>query len=177
MKVLVPLANGFEEIEAISIVDVLRRAGIEVVTAGLPGTIVEGSRKVKVIADRKIDDVRKEDFDAVVLPGGDPGYVNLSKSKKVTDMLMDFNEKNKTIAAICASPSILGKLGILDGKKATIYPGMEKDIPKPRDGKVVVDGNVITSQGPGTAIDFALEIISKAKGRFFAQDIREQLVY
>lgn len=177
MKVLVPLANGFEEIEAVSVIDVLRRAGIEVVTAGLPGTIVEGSRNVKMIADRKIDDVKKEDFDAVVLPGGDPGYVNLSKSKKLTDILTDFNENNKTIAAICASPSILGKLGILDGKKATIYPGMEKDIPKPRDGKVVVDGNVITSQGPGTAIDFALEIISRAKGKFFAQDIREQLVY
>jgi 4-methyl-5(b-hydroxyethyl)-thiazole monophosphate biosynthesis len=177
MKVLIPLAEGFDEMEAVTTANVLRRAGIEVTLAGVPGTIVQGARKIKVIADKNIEDVDSEDFDAIVLPGGNPGYINLSKSKRVTKMITDMNEKGKLVAAICGSPSILAKLGILENKRATIYPGMERELPRPRAGKVVVDGNIITSQGPGTAVDFALEIITKLQSKFKADDVREQLVY
>ncbi len=176
-KVLIPLAEGFDEIEALATADVLRRADMEVVLAGLPGTIVKGRSGIKVIADAKIEDVDHKDFDCLVLPGGDPGYVNLSRSKKVFDIINDFNDKEKTIAAICAAPSILGKMGILDNKRATIYPGMEKEIPRPRPGKVVVDGHVITSEGPGTAMDFALEIVKNLLGKDQANEVKKILVY
>ena len=176
-KVLVPLAEGFEEIEALAVTDVMRRAGLEVVLTGLPGSIVKGRSGIKVISDRKIEDVNPKDFDAVVLPGGDPGYVNLGISQKILDMLVDFNDQEKLIAAICASPAILSKLGILDNRKATVYPGMEREIPKPRSGKVIVDGHIITSEGPGTAIDFALEIIKKLLGRDKAEEVRKEIVY
>jgi 4-methyl-5(b-hydroxyethyl)-thiazole monophosphate biosynthesis len=175
-KVFVPLAEGFEEIEAMAVIDILRRAGIDVVTAGLQGSIVKSSRNVKVIADKKIDDI-KEDFDAIVLPGGNPGYLNLMKSQKIMKMIKEFDSKNKIIGAICASPMILAKLGILDNKKATIYPGMEKELPKPRSEKVIVDGNIITSQGPGTAIDFALKIVEILEGKSKADAIKKEIVY
>jgi 4-methyl-5(b-hydroxyethyl)-thiazole monophosphate biosynthesis len=175
-KVLIPLAEGFEEIEALATADVLRRAGLDVVLAGLPGTIVKGRSGIKVIADVKIEDVEHKDFDCLVLPGGNPGYVNLSRSKKVFDIINDFNDQEKTIAAICAAPSILGKMGILDNKRATIYPGMEKEIPRPRSGKVVVDEHIITSEGPGTAFDFALEIVKNLLGKSKANEVKKSLV-
>ncbi|MCK5022741.1 MAG: DJ-1/PfpI family protein, partial [Candidatus Aenigmarchaeota archaeon] len=156
-KVLIPLAEGFEEIEALATADVLRRAGLDVVLAGLPSSIVEGRSGIKVITDIKMDDVKAADFECVVLPGGNPGYINLGRSKKVFDIINHMNDSEKIIAAICASPSILGKMGILDERKATIYPGMEREIPRPRSGKVIVDGHVITAEGPGTAIEFSLE--------------------
>jgi len=176
-KVLIPLAEGFEEIEALTVADVLRRAELEVVLVGLPGSIVKGRSNIKVISDKKIEDINSKDFDAIVLPGGSPGYINLGRSQKVLDMLVDFNDREKLIAAICASPCILSKLGILENRKATIYPGMEREIPKPRAGKVIVDGHVITSEGPGTAIDFALEIVKNLLGKDKANEVRKELVY
>jgi 4-methyl-5(b-hydroxyethyl)-thiazole monophosphate biosynthesis len=176
-KVLIPLADGFEEIEALTVADVLRRGDLEVVLVGLPGSIVKGRSNIKVISDKKIEDVNPKDFDAVVLPGGSPGYINLGRSQKILDMLVDFNDREKLIAAICASPCILSKLGILDNRKATIYPGMEREIPKPRSGKVVVDGHVITSEGPGTAIEFALEIVKTLLGKEKANEVKKELVY
>ncbi|NIP40927.1 MAG: DJ-1 family protein [Candidatus Aenigmarchaeota archaeon] len=176
-KVLIPLAEGFEEIEALAVADVLRRGGLEVVLVGLPGSIVKGRSDIKVISDKKIEDIDPKNFDAVVLPGGSPGYINLGRSQKVLDMLVDFNDQEKLIAAICAAPCILSKLGIIDERKATIYPGMEKDIPRPRPGKVVVDGHVITSEGPGTAIDFALEIIKNLLGKGKANEVKKEIVY
>ncbi len=176
-RVLIPLAEGFEEIEALATADVLRRAGLDVVLAGIPGTIVSGRSGIKIVADTKIEDVNHRDFDCVVLPGGDPGYVNLGRSKKVFDIINDFNDQEKTIAAICAAPSILGKMGILDNRRATIYPGMERDIPRPRSGKVVVDDHIITSEGPGTALDFALEIIKNLLGKGRANEVKKTIVY
>ncbi len=177
MKVLVPLADGFEEIEAIAIVDVLRRAGLDVVMAGLPGTMVRGSRNVKIIADAKMDDVNPDEFDALVLPGGDPGYKNLGQSQKILNMIRDFHSQGKLVCAICASPLVLAKAGILEDKKATVYPGLERDIPKPRGDRVVVDGNIITSQGPGTAIEFALKIVESLLGKDRAEMVRKQIVF
>ncbi len=176
-RILIPLANGFEETEAIATADVLRRADMEVVLAGIPGQIVEGAHGIKIISDKKIEDAKNEEFDAVVLPGGNPGYKNLSNSGNVISILKDFDSKKKLIAAICASPSVLSKIGILDDKIATIYPGMEREIPKPRDSKVIKDGHVITSQGPGTAIDFALEIVKNLDSKFRADDVKEQMVH
>lgn len=176
-KVLIPLAEGFEEIEALATADVLRRADLEVVLAGIPGTIVKGRSGIKIVADMKIEDVDHKEFDCVVLPGGDPGYVNLGRSKKVFDIINEFNDQEKVIAAICAAPSILGKMGILDNRRATIYPGMEREIPRPRSAKVVVDDHIITSEGPGTAFDFALEIIKKLLGKGKANEVRKALVF
>lgn len=176
-RVLIPLAEGFEEIEALAVANILRRAELEVVLVGLPGSIVKGRSEIKVISDKKIEDIEPKEFDAVVLPGGNPGYVNLGRSQKILDMLVDFNNQEKLIAAICASPTILSKLGILDNRKATIYPGMEREIPRPRSEKVVVDGHIITSEGPGTAIDFALEIIKNLSGKDKADEVKKELVY
>ena len=176
-RVLVPLAEGFEELEAMAAIDVLRRAGIDVVVAGIPGTIVKGRSGVKIVADKRVDEIDNKSLDGIVLPGGNPGYINLGKSKKVIEIINDLDKNKKMIAAICASPSILAKLGILDERRATIYPGMERDIPRPRSANVVTDGHVITSQGPGTSIDFALEIVKMLLGSSQAEKVRSELVY
>jgi 4-methyl-5(b-hydroxyethyl)-thiazole monophosphate biosynthesis len=176
MNVIIPLAEGFEEIEAMSTIDVLRRAGINVTTVGIPATIVKGSRGTQTIADRKISEVDLDSFDALVLVGGYPGYVNLGKSNQVLNAVKSFNDKEKTIAAICAAPTILAKAGILENRKATIYPGMEKEIPRPRGERVVQDGHIITSQGPGTAIEFALKIVEALAGRGASEKLKRDLV-
>ena len=121
-------------------------------------------------------DVDAEEFDVLLLVGGIPGYQNLGNSGKVLSIIKDFNSKNKTIAAICMAPSILAKAGIIDEKKATIYPGSERDVPRPRGGRVVVDGNVITSQAPGTAMEFSLKIVEVLGGREKAEKLKRDLV-
>ena len=175
MNILVPLINGFEEIEAMSVVDVLRRAGLNVVMAGVPGTMVEGDNGVKVIADRMLKDIEPDEFDAIVLPGG-RGCKDFVRSEKVMGILDDFNQKNKLIAAICYSPVLLARKGMLKDKRATVYPGNERELPKPRAERVVVDGNIITSQGPGTAMEFALKIVEVTKGKPKAESLRKGLV-
>jgi 4-methyl-5(b-hydroxyethyl)-thiazole monophosphate biosynthesis len=177
MNVVVPLAEGFEEIEAISIIDVLRRAEIKVSIATLQGNVVESRRKVKVLADIKIDQVSQKDFDGIVLPGGNPGYINLGRSQKVIKLIQDFNSAGKLVAAICAAPSVLAKAGVLANRRATIFPGMERELPKPRNESVVVDGNIITSQGPATAMEFSLKIVESLSGSQKAREIAEQLLY
>jgi 4-methyl-5(b-hydroxyethyl)-thiazole monophosphate biosynthesis len=176
MKVMVPLAQGFEEIEAFTVVDVLRRAGIQVDTVGIVGSVIEGSHGIKVMADKRLSQVDAEDYDALILPGGNPGYINLGKSSQLLSMLKSFNSKNKLIGAICAAPLILARQGLLDNRRATIYPGLEKELSYPRDSRVVVDGNIITSQAPGTAMEFALKIVEKLLGIEKAQKLREELV-
>jgi len=176
MKVMVPLANGFEEIEALTVVDVLRRAGIQAETIGIVGSVIEGSHGVRVMVDKRFNEIVPDEYDAIILPGGSPGYKNLARSNRLMEILKDFNEKNKLIGAICASPSILAKQGLLDDKKATIYPGNEKLLAYPRDKPVVVDGNIITSQGPGTAIEFALKIVELLLDQHTAQNLRRKLV-
>ena len=175
MRVLVPLVNGFEEIEAISAVDVLRRADFDVVTAGLPGTMVEGNRGVKVIADMMLKDINPDDFDVLVLPGGS-GCSDLVKSSKMMETIRHFSSKDKVIAAICYAPVLLAREGLLKDKRATVYPGNERELPKPRGDRVVVDGNLITSQGPGTAIEFSLAIVEKLAGKPKADSLRKGIV-
>ena len=179
-KVLVPLANGFEEIEAMSIIDVLSRAGIEVVVAGLEKREVEGSNTgLKVIAHTVLDEVDVESLDMVVLPGGLPGSEYLAKSEKVKSIIKALSEKNKPVGAICAAPWALKEAGILEGKKHTNYPGFESHTGKDgyiADQKVVIDDNVVTSRGPGTAICFALEIVKMLQGEETYNQLREGLL-
>ncbi len=176
MRIMVPFAEGFEEIEALTIVDVLRRAGITVDMIGVVGSMITGAHGVKVVMDKRLNAVRAEDYEGIVLPGGSPGYINLSKSNALKEMIKQMNSKGKLVAAICASPAVLAKAGVLDNRHATIYPGMEKELPYPRDERVVVDGNVVTSQGPGTALEFALKIVELLKGSGEAAKLRRALL-
>ena len=176
MRVMIPLANGFEEIEAFTVVDVLRRAKIKVDMVGVIGSVIQSKHGVKVIVDRTLNQINPEDYDAIILPGGSPGYQNLGRSAKLMEILKTFNTQNKLIGAICGAPTILAKEGLLDDKRATVYPGFERMLAYPRNGPVVVDGNIITSQGPGTAMDFALKIVEKILNPAEAQRLRKELV-
>lgn len=137
--------------------------------------MVEGSHKVKIMADKKITEIKATEYDAIILPGGS-GYKNLMNSKTVIEMIKDFDKRGKLIAAICAAPTVLAKAGILERRIATVYPGLEKQIPRPRDAKVVVDGNVVTSRSPGTSIIFALKLVEMLAGKGIAKKVRESLV-
>lgn len=162
-NVLVPLAQGCEELEAVTIIDLLRRAGVNVVSAGLDEQPVRGSRGTRLLPDTTLDKALQQDFDMVVLPGGQPGTDNLNNDPRVHELLKQAAARGKYTAAICAAPSVLASAGLLKGKQVTSYPGaLEKmglqDVML-KDQPVVHDGKVITSQGPGTAMDFALELI------------------
>jgi len=167
-SVLVPLAQGCEELEAVTIIDLLRRAQIDVVTAGLGPEPVVGSRGTVLVPDMILDKALKRDFDMVVLPGGLPGATNLQKDARIIGLLKKMSEQNKYTAAICAAPKVLASAGILNGKHATCYPGSLDPESFPTihfdQRAVVTDGKIITSQGPGTAMDFALELIRLLAG-------------
>ncbi|MFH0832138.1 MAG: DJ-1 family glyoxalase III [Candidatus Aenigmatarchaeota archaeon] len=175
MKALVILANGFEEIESFAVVDILRRAKIDVTVAGLISTIVESSHAVRVMADKRLGDINTNDYDILILPGGNPGYKNLANSQIVINLVKNFEKKKKLIAAICGAPSVLAKAGIMEDRIGTIATGLEKELPRVRDAKVIVDKNVITSKGPGTAIEFALKIVEIISGKGVEKKLREQM--
>lgn len=177
MKVLVPLAEGFEEIEAVTVIDVLRRAGIDVVTAGIVSTVVDGAHKIRLMANNRLTEINPDDFDAIILPGGSPGYVNLSNSNRLISILKLFDHKNKLIGAICAAPCVLAKAGIIEDKRVTVYPGMENSIPRPRKANVIVDRNVVTSPGPATAMVFALKIVEILAGKQKADMLKKNLLF
>ena len=176
MKIMIPLADGFEEIEAMTIIDVLRRAGIKAETVGVVGSSIESKNGVRVMTDKRLNQVNADEYDGIVLPGGYPGYVNLGRSSGLINIIKQLNAKKKLVGAICGAPSILAKHGILDDKRATIYPGNEKLLPYPRGNKVVVDENIITSQGPGTAMEFSLVIVKELLGSEITQRLRRELV-
>ncbi len=180
-SVLVPLAPGFEELEAITIIDLLVRAGVEVVSAGLiPGTI-KASRGVVIEPDMSLDEALKQDFDMVVLPGGQPGADHLNSDARIQNLLKIMAAQGKSIAAICAAPRVLAHLGLLDGKTATSYPGaldkIELNHTQISQQNVVSDGNVITSRGPGTAMEFALVLIETLVGRAKRDEVAKGLLY
>lgn len=162
--VLIPLAEGFEELEAVTIIDLLRRADIEVVTASLGEQTVTASRGTRVVADTSVDKVLGRDFDMVVLPGGLPGADHLDADDRIHKILQRTADKNRPIGAICAAPKVLASVGLLDNKKATAYPGVldpqSLGTTQITNAAVQRDGNILTSRGPGTAMDFALEIIA-----------------
>ena len=179
-KVLIFMAEGHEEIEALTVVDLLRRAGIEIEMVSITGNKrVPGSHNIMTVCDKLIEQVDFASADMLVLPGGMPGTLNLSLCEPLMDQIHKFNAAGKNIAAICAAPTVLGKVGILDGKKATCYPGMEDDLigAKKSSDAVCHDGNIITSRGLGTAIPFALEIIKTFEGQEKADQISKSIVY
>lgn len=168
-KVLVALAQGCEELEAVTIIDLLRRANIEVVTAGLNAEPVVCSRRVVLVADTTMEKAAEiDDFDAIVLPGGLPGADNLADSPLVVASLKRFSAEGKYVCAICAAPRVLAKAGLLRGKRVTAYPGFVDGGQFPdvqySGGAVEVDGKIVTSRGPGTAMDFALTLIELLSG-------------
>ncbi|MBI3999896.1 MAG: DJ-1/PfpI family protein [Candidatus Omnitrophica bacterium] len=178
-KVLVILAEGFEEIEAITPIDVLRRAGVEVTLAGLGSQIVAGAHGVKFQADVALNDYHGLP-DAMILPGGMPGAKNLGESKKVAELIKKMNSQNRIVSAICAAPALaLAPTGILDGKRATCYPGFEENFSGAitfSTDRVVTDGNIITSRGPGSALEFALELVEKLVGKEKAETLSEGML-
>lgn len=177
VKALVFLALGFEEIEASTIVDILRRSNVEVTVAGLRRDVVDGAHGIKFIPDKSIDEVALNEFDAVICPGGAPGYENLRKDQRVLTMVKEAFESNKLVAAVCAAPAVLSDAGILEGKACAIYPGMEDELRKgggkPKEDSVVVDGNIITSRGPATALPFALKLAERLAGKEVAENVRK----
>lgn len=172
------LADGFEELEAIAPIDILRRAGIEVVTVGVTGETVTGRHGIKVIPDCGIDSLLLDDsLEAVILPGGLPGAVNLENNSKVQQAI-DFSvQKEKLVCAICAAPQILGHKGILKGRQAIAYPGFESELTGAviSEKFVVCDGNFITAKGAGVAVDFGLEIVATLKDRQTADSIKASI--
>jgi 4-methyl-5(b-hydroxyethyl)-thiazole monophosphate biosynthesis len=162
-KVLVPLAPGFEDIEAITVVDILRRAGVEVVVAGTQPGPIEASRKTKHLPDCTLDDVRAEDFDMIVLPGGQPGATNLRHDPRIKRIIDTLQAKNRHTAAICAAPSVLAAYGVLKDRTATSHPSVRAEVAASArqisDQRVVVDGPVVTSQAAGTAMEFAFTLV------------------
>jgi 4-methyl-5(b-hydroxyethyl)-thiazole monophosphate biosynthesis len=175
-KALVALAEGFEEIEAITVIDILRRSGISVTAAGVDALRVKGAHGVCVLADELLD-LAGEDFDAIVLPGGSQGAFNLAASQKIKAIIKKFDKEGKVIAAICAAPSlVLAPAGILKGRSVTGYPGMLEGFGKDtiyKEDDVVVDANIITSRGPATAFSFGLAIAEKLAGRDIADKVRK----
>ncbi|MGB1801051.1 MAG: DJ-1 family glyoxalase III [Gammaproteobacteria bacterium] len=177
-NVLVPLAQGCEELEAVTIIDLLRRAEINVVTAGLDSKPVTASRKTVLIPDTDLDTALKDDYDMVVLPGGLPGADHLDNDIRIKKLLIKMANSEKFTAAICAAPKVLSSAGLLKDKKATCYPTVldsnnETDI---TGEAVVIDGKVITSRGPGTAMDFALQLIELLVGKDKRDEVEEALV-
>jgi protein deglycase len=177
-KVLVPLADGCEELEAVTIIDLLRRAGIEVVTGGLKPGIVKASRGVQLVPDVTLEVALQDDYDMVVLPGGMPGASNLKEDARILDLLKKMAAAGKYTAAICAAPMVLAEAGLLDGKRATSYPGFLDALPDVTlsDETVVQDGKVLTSRGPGTAMDFALALVEALSGAGKRQQVEAALV-
>ncbi len=178
--VLVPLANGCEELEAVTIIDLLRRAEIDVTTAGLEEGVITASRGVRLLPDTTLDDALVRDYDMVILPGGLPGVDHLDQDPRLQFLLKNMNSEGKLIAAICAAPKVLANAGLLENKSATSYPGVLDQIDLPGTNytgdAVTKDGNIITSRGPGTAMDFALVLIEELVGKETRDSVEAGLV-
>ena len=179
-KAAVFFGEGFEEVEALTQVDLLKRAGIDVVMVSVMNDeFVKGSHGVMIKCDMTFDKNKLKDADAIILPGGMPGTSNLNNCTELKELITEFNNSGKLIAAICAAPSVFGGMGILKGKKACSYPGFEKYLTgaEVEHNSVSHDGNIITSRGVGTAIDFAAEIITYLLDEKTASDVLDSIVY
>ena len=180
INVLVPLAQGCEELEAVTITDLLTRAGFNAVTAGLDDKPVVASRGMILMPKTTMDKVMSEPFDIIVLPGGLPGADHLRDNQLVQDKLKQMAAENKYTAAICAAPKALAQAGLLNDKKATCYPGSLKGAPTENfqylEDSVVIDDKVVTSRGPGTAMDFALSLIELLAGKVRRDEVEGPLL-
>lgn len=178
-KIAVHLAEGFEEIEALSIIDILRRADLDTLSVSITkNKLVEGAHGIKVEADALFEEVNYDNIDMLVLPGGMPGTTNLEDHEDLKKRIIEFDIDEKWIGAICAAPSILGKMAMLEDRKATCYPGFEKSIlgGKLSNDAVVLDRNIITSQGPATAMEFSLKLVELLKGQEKAEELSKALL-
>lgn len=177
-KALVPLAEGCEEMEAVIVIDVLRRAGWEVCVAGLKPGPVMASRGVRLLADRLWDEIDPLAFDLIVLPGGAKGTENLRSDSRVIRALKDAAQRGKITAAVCAAPLVLQEAGLLGGRKATCHPGVSEKltVPARSSERVVIDGRVVTSQGAGTTFEFALALVAMVDGPAAAEKIADAVV-
>ena len=175
-RVLVPLADGFEEIEAITTIDILRRAEIEVVIAGLNGDSATGNHGITVGCDTHLDDVSGT-FDMLALPGGMPGAKHLRESEAIQQRVKAMHGAEKWVAAICAAPMAIAASGVLDGAKATSYPGFLDEFPNVEHTGALVekDGAFITARGPGAALDFALELVETLRGKAVRDEVEGRL--
>lgn len=179
-KVVVCLANGFEEIEAIGIIDILRRADIFTMVTSVTGIReVTGAHQMKVVADELFENVDFSGFDMIVLPGGMPGSANLKDHLGLRSNILDFNKKGKLLGAICAAPMVFGDLGILENRNATCYPGFGNHLKLAhvKSDRVVEDQNIITGIGPGAVFDFSLKLVEKLEGKEKAALVAGQMLY
>ncbi len=177
-KVNVYLADGFEEVEGLTVVDLLRRAGIETDMVSIMGRKeITGARKIPVLADKLFEE--QDDPDVIVLPGGMPGTLHLKAHEGLADLIRKADKEGKLLAAICAAPTIYGEMGLLEGKNATCYPGMEDKLlgANWQEQPVVVDGNFVISRGVGTAIAFALTLVTILKDEETAKSLANSIVY
>lgn len=180
------LADGCEEVEALTTLDLLRRAGLDVMTVSIMGRRnILGSHKIEILSDIIFEDMtdkmysQQESVEMLILPGGMPGTTNLASHKGLQSLIREQAERGGYLAAICAAPTVYGEMGLLEGKAATCYPGMEAGLKGAvtKKDSVVIDGNYITSRGLGTAIDFGLALIELLKGKALADDIADKIVY
>ena len=177
--IYVHFAEGTEEIEFVTIIDLLRRSSLDAVSVSITGkTKVTGAHGIVIETDTTFEEANYDDCDMIVLPGGMPGTLHMAEHSGLTAMIKSFNEKGRSLAAICAAPMVFAGCGILSGKKAVIYLGMEEYLgdAEVSDKRVQTDGNIITSQGPGTAMEFALEIIRTVKGSAASDEIKKELL-
>ena len=176
--VLVPLGQRRRSLEAVTVLNILRRAGIEAVSASLDGHPIRGSRGTKLIPDASLDEALKRRFDMVVLPGGQPGTNNLKADARIIKLVQGMAADDLFVCAVCAAPSVLATAGLLDGKRATSFPGALDAFPKVlrQPQAVVEDGKLITSRGPGTAMDFALTLVERLVGKAKRDEVEAGLV-
>lgn len=176
---LIPLADGMEEMEAVIVIDVLRRADWEVVAVGLREGPVTASRGVRLVPDKKWNEVNPDDFDWIILPGGAKGAQKLIADERVTYALQRHARAGKKLAAVCAAPTVLHAAGLLAGRSVTSHPSVAERLGdvKRSDEQVVIDGNLITSQGPGTSFDFALSIIASEEGKEKSRRLAEAMIW
>ncbi len=180
IKIAVLAADGCEEIEALTVVDLLRRKGMDTDIISISNNkAVTGSHRIVFGAEKRINDVNMDDYDAVVLPGGMPGTTNLATHVGVSQIVKNFAASGKLLAAICAAPSVLGGIGVLEGKKATCYPGFEDKLvgAEVLEDRVVADGNIITSRGMGTAIEFGLAIVEYFSDKNTADELADSIIF
>lgn len=172
-KVVVPIAQGVEEIEAVTVIDILRRAGIEVTVAGVTANPITGRNKIRLMADCPLSEVKSADYDMMVLPGGAEGTMRMQNDAATRKLVGEIVQQQKFLGAICAAPAMLSSMGLLKGKAVTSHPSVEKELKEVtyKDDRVVIDGKLITSRGPGTAMEFAMALVQLLAGRDKAAEV------